>query len=114
MSADAGIFSQLLHNGNIAFPKWDTTLTLKQQPDGRYAIMIGGVELPIVGFSSFTAPSIPQEHIHDGRGQVFIRTGSLQPGTLGITLMFTKLEVINGQGQPVEEPNPYRREGLDL
>ncbi len=115
MSTDAGgLFRQMLHNGNIAFPKWDATLTLKLQPDGRYAIMIGNEELPIVAFSSFTPPSIPQRELLDGGGRVFVQTGALQPGMLGITLMFTNLRVINEQGQPAEEPNPYRREGLDL
>lgn len=111
--SNLGLFQQMLSQGNIAFPKWGSTLTLKQQPDGKYAVLIDGVELPIIGFDSFTPPSIPQRELLDGRGHVFIQTGALQPGSLGITLIFDKLEVINGQGQPVEE-HPYRREGLDL
>jgi hypothetical protein len=111
--SNLGLLQSLLSQGNIAFPKWGSTLTLKQQPDGKYAVMLDGVELPIIGFETFTPPSVPQRPIHGPRGEVYIQTGGLQPGTLGITLLFTKLEIVNGQGQPVEE-HPYRREGLDL
>jgi len=111
--SNLGLLNSLLEQGNIAFPKWGSTLTLRQQPDGKYALLIDGVELPIIGFQTFTPPSIPQQRIHDGAGHVYIQTGGLQPGTLGITLLFTNLRIENGQGQPVEE-HPYRREGLDL
>jgi len=111
--SNLGLLNQLLAQGNISFPKWGSTLTLRQQPDGKYAVLLDGVELPIVGFQTFEPPSVPQRAIHGARGEVYIQTGGLQPGTLGITLLFTNLRIENGQGQPVEE-NPYRREGLDL
>jgi hypothetical protein len=107
------LFRQMLFQGNIALPKYGSTLTLKEQPDGKYAVLLDGVELPIVGFQSFTPPLIPQRELRSVCGEVFIQTGHLQPGTLGITVVFDKLEVVTGHGQTVEE-HPYRREGLDL
>lgn len=111
--SNLGLLNSLLEQGNISLPKWGSTLTLRQQPDGKYALLLDGVELPVIGFQTFTPPSVPQRNLIDGSGQVYIQTGGLQPGTLGITLLFTKLEIVNGQGQPVDE-HPYRREGLDL
>lgn len=111
--SSTGIFGQLLSGGDIAFPKFDCTLTLKQQPDGKYAVLLDGVELPITACHVFVPPSQSVHELLDGRS-VFRYLGGLQPGTLGITLMFNKLEVINGQSPPPEEPHPHHRAGLDL